>query len=115
MEGHGLSFIISRALSFRKENPHSFWYNYKQTTYKDDQMCIRDRSVERDPSTLLQEYVVQIDRFVSDRVLGKIDDFNVRSLVQSTGKKKFKPIQISDTGLECIEYLSLDCTSNDGE
>jgi adenine-specific DNA-methyltransferase len=25
------------------------------------------------------------------------------------------PIQISDTGLECIEYLSLDCTSNDGE
>lgn len=36
MEGHGLSFIISRALNFRKENPHSFWYNYKQTTYKDD-------------------------------------------------------------------------------
>jgi adenine-specific DNA-methyltransferase len=72
-------------------------------------------SVERDPSTLLQEYVVQIDRFVSDRVLGKIDDFNTRFLAQSTGKNKFKPIQISDTGLECIEYLSLDCTSNDGE
>jgi len=72
-------------------------------------------SVERDSSTLLQEYVVQIDRFVSDRVLGKIDDFNMRSLAQSTGKKKFKPIQMSDTGLECIEYLSLDCTSNDGE
>lgn len=72
-------------------------------------------SVERDPSTLLQEYIVQIDRFVSDRVLGKIDDFNMRSLAQSTGKKKFKPIQISDTGLECIEYLSLDCTSSDGE
>jgi adenine-specific DNA-methyltransferase len=74
-----------------------------------------DWSVERDSSTLLQEYVVQIDRFVSDRVLGKIEDYNMRSLAQNRRKKKFKPIQISNTGLECIEYLSLDCTSNDGE
>jgi adenine-specific DNA-methyltransferase len=72
-------------------------------------------SVERDSSTLLQEYVVQIDHFVSDRVLGKIEDYNMRSLAQNRRKKKFKPIQISNTGLECIEYLSLDCTSNDGE
>ena len=34
---------------------------------------------------------------------------------QSTGSKKFKPIQISSTGLECIEYLSLDCSSDAGE
>ncbi len=74
-----------------------------------------DWSVERDSSTLLQEYVVQIDHFVSDRVLGKIEDYNMRSLAQNRRKKKFKPIQISNTGLECIEYLSLDCTSNDGE
>lgn len=72
-------------------------------------------SVERDPSTLLQEYVVHIDSFISDRVLGKIEDYNMRSLAQSTGSKKFKPIQISSTGLECIEYLSLDCSSDAGE
>lgn len=72
-------------------------------------------SIERDQTTLLREYVVHIDRFVSDRVLGKIDDYNARSKAQSTGRKKFKPIQVSDTGLECIEYLSLDCTSDNGE
>lgn len=72
-------------------------------------------SIERDQSTLLQDYVVQIDSFISDRVLGKIEDYNMRSLAQSTGRKKFKPIQISTTGLECIEYLSLDCTSDAGE
>ena len=74
-----------------------------------------DWSIERDVSTLFQDYVVSINRFISDRVLGKIQDYNARSLAQSTGRKKFKPIQISTTGLECIEYLSLDCTSESGE
>ena len=72
-------------------------------------------TLEEDKHTLLQEYVVRIDRFISDRVLGKIQDYNARSLAQSTGRKKFKPIQISNTGLECIEYLSLDCTSDSGK
>jgi adenine-specific DNA-methyltransferase len=72
-------------------------------------------TLEEDKHTLLQEYVVRIDRFISDRVLGKIQDYNARSLEQSTGRKKFKPIQISNTGLECIEYLSLDCTSDSGK
>ena len=72
-------------------------------------------TLEEDKHTLLQEYVVRIDRFISDRVLGKIQDYNARSLAQSTGRKKFKPIQISNTGLEYIEYLSLDCTSDSGK
>jgi adenine-specific DNA-methyltransferase len=100
------------------ENPTTIEVELKDLKAVLSDVVINDEvewSVERDPSTLLQEYVVQIVRFVSDRVLGKIDDFNMRSLAQSKGRKKFKPIQISDTGLECIEYLSLDCTSNDGE
>ena len=44
-------------------------------------------TLEEDKHTLLQEYVVRIDRFISDRVLGKIQDYNARSLAQSTGKK----------------------------
>ena len=33
----------------------------------------------------------------------------------NTKKKKFKPIVISENGLELIEYLSLDCVSFEGE
>ena len=101
-----------------EENPTMIEIELKDLKAVLSDVVINDEvewSMERDPSTLMQEYVVQIERFVSDRVLGKIDDFNMRSLAQNTRRKKFVPIQISDTGLECIEYLSLDCTSNDGE
>ena len=35
--------------------------------------------------------------------------------MNATEKKPFKPIEISEDGLELIEYLSLDCTGVDGE
>ena len=60
-------------------------------------------------------YTVVIDTFVSDRVLQKITEFNEKSKLNSTAKKPFKPIEISDNGLELIEYLSLDCTAPKGE
>lgn len=60
-------------------------------------------------------YTVVIDTFVSDRVLQKITEFNEKSRLNSTAKKPFKPIEISDNGLELIEYLSLDCTAPKGE
>ena len=58
---------------------------------------------------------VTIDRFASDRVLGKILEFNNKNRLTSTAKKPFVEITVSDNGLETIEYLSLDCTSPDGE
>lgn len=58
-------------------------------------------------------YTVTIDRFLSDRVLGKIMDFNNKARLNS--KKSFKPIEVSEEGLELIEFLSLDCTARDGE
>ena len=58
---------------------------------------------------------VTIDRFTSDRVLGKIVDFNNKNRLAATAKKPFMEIVVSDDGLETIEYLSLDCTSADGE
>jgi len=58
---------------------------------------------------------VTIDRFVSDRVLGKILDFNNKNRLAATAKKPFVEITVSDDGLETIEYLSLDCTASDGE
>ena len=58
---------------------------------------------------------VTIDRFVSDRVLGKILEFNNKNRMNATAKKPFVEITVSDDGLETIEYLSLDCTATDGE
>ena len=63
---------------------------------------------------LLGGYAVTIDTFVSDRVLRKIDEFNQRALLNSSAKKPYKPIEISEEGLELIEYLSLDCTNAEG-
>lgn len=58
-------------------------------------------------------YAVCIDNFASDRVQGKIDEFNNKNLLNT--KKEFTPITISEEGLELIEFLSVDCTAQDGE
>ncbi len=58
-------------------------------------------------------YEVVIDKFVSDRVLGEILEFNNKNRLNS--KKAFKPIEISEEGLELIEFLSLDCTAAEGQ
>ena len=57
---------------------------------------------------------IEITKFVSDRVLQKIYDFNAKNM-GADKKKKFNPISISKEGLETIEYLSVDCTSAKGE
>ena len=60
-------------------------------------------------------WTVTIDRFASDRMLGKIMEFNNKNRLASTAKKPFVEITVSDDGLETIEYLSLDCTAAGGE
>jgi len=70
--------------------------------------------METASDTLLGGYAVVIDRFMSDRVRQKIEAFNAKSALNATPKKPYKPINISDDGLELIEYLSLDCTAASG-
>ena len=60
-------------------------------------------------------YTVTIDKFISDRVLSKIAEFNQKALLNSSAKKPYKPIEISEDGLELIEFLSVDCTVAEGE
>ena len=60
-------------------------------------------------------YAVVVDTFVSDRVLQKITEFNEKARMNATAKKPFKPIEVSEDGLELIEYLSLDCSAAQGE
>ena len=71
--------------------------------------------VEERTDNLFGRYAVVVDAFASDRVLQKIDEFNQKARMNATDKKPFKPIEISDTGLELIEYLSLDCTATQAE
>lgn len=59
-------------------------------------------------------YELEIIRFLSDRVLNKIKAYNEKKVAQSIKKgKAFAPINISESGLECIEYVSLDCKNAD--
>lgn len=81
-----------------------------------DDVVIGDHAEFRCEQTtegLFTGYTVTIDRFISDRVLGKIMDYNQKAMLNS--KKAFKPIEISEDGLELIEFLSLDCTAAEGE
>ena len=60
-------------------------------------------------------YSVIIDKFISDRVISKIDEFNEKAFLNSSEKKPYKPIEISEEGLELIEFISIDCTATEGE
>ena len=69
---------------------------------------------EENTDTLLGGYVITIDKFISDRVMSKIAEFNNTAMLNSSEKKPYKPIIISDDGLELIEFISVDCTSVEG-
>ena len=61
---------------------------------------------------LLNKYKITIDKFISDRVITKINEGNQKKLVNDKSGS-FKPIKLSKTGLECIEYIAVDCENDD--
>ena len=61
------------------------------------------------------EYQISIEKFISDRVIQKIEKYNQNIINQSTkSDKKISPINISGNGLELIEYISIDCSNDNG-
>lgn len=66
---------------------------------------------------LFNVWQVKMNTFHSDYLKKKIEEFNLKGEQQNAkkladGKKSnFKRIEISDEGLECIEWLSLDCSN----
>ncbi len=65
---------------------------------------------------------VSIDSYFCDRVIKKIEEYNLKTQEQwqnaTDDERKRKPlnlIKISPEGLETIEWLSLDCTSAEGQ
>ncbi|MGM9993998.1 MAG: DNA methyltransferase [Candidatus Avigastranaerophilus sp.] len=75
-----------------------------------------DYTLEEIQEKIFKEYQVTINKFVSDRVIQRIDEYNAKKYAQSLkgANKKYSPIIISENGLETIEYISLDCTNTDG-
>lgn len=71
--------------------------------------------VAQNSEDLLGGYKIIIDKFISDRVNGKILEFNQKALANSSEKKPYKPITISEDGLELIEFVSIDTTTSSGE
>lgn len=59
-------------------------------------------------------YNIRITKFLSDRVMQKINDFNAKNM-GADKNGKFTPILISEEGLETIEFVSVDCTASEGE
>lgn len=70
---------------------------------------------EENKKDLLGGYNTIIDKFASDRVMQKIEEFNQKAFLNSSDKKPYNPIKISDDALELIEFISLDCSAADGE
>jgi len=71
--------------------------------------------IDKISDSLFDGFVVSVEKFVSDRVMQKIDEFNQKTCLNSSEKKPHKPIEISECGLELIEFVSVDCTASNGE
>lgn len=72
--------------------------------------------LNEDGNDLFSKYNVEITKFLSDRVIKKIDEFNEKGMKSQIAKSKtYNPITISDNGLETIEWVSVDCSADKGE
>ena len=82
-----------------------------------DEVVVEDEAeweLTETQENLFKGWKVELNSFHSDRVLRKIEEVNLKGQQQSIAKgKAFKPIEISDEGLETIEWLSLDCSTAD--
>lgn len=81
-----------------------------------DEISLEDEmeyTIKEDRSKIDGGYTIDIEKFYSDSVVRRINSFNLKS-AQNDKKGKFKPITVSDNGLELVEYISLDYTNKDG-
>lgn len=83
---------------------------------EDDIQFTQPRLIEKDMYTKV--WKVKIANFHSDRVHRKISEYNQKKQLQVLKSKKdmvYKPIILSESELETIEWVSLDCTASDGD
>ena len=80
---------------------------------KDLKEILSEVVVEDEVIYSIKNHEIIIDKFISDRVLLKIDEYNQKKQLNKKAKT-YTPLTISDDGLEMIEYISLDCTNKEG-
>jgi adenine-specific DNA-methyltransferase len=74
------------------------------------------KNVTEENTQRTQGFEVEITKFISDRLIQKIGEFNQKGNLQSLKKgTKFNPINISEEGLELIELIALDCENTEGQ
>ena len=78
--------------------------------YAEDEMIYE---IKNDRTVFPPGISLEVKSFYSDAVKKRIDSFNLKNS-QADKKGKFKPITLSDTGLELIEMISLDCSEAEG-
>lgn len=84
----------------------------------DDVVCEDNAEweVSENHTDLLGGWKLTLKQFHSDRVCRKIEGYNLKGQQQALQKgKEFKPLIISEEGLETIEWLSVDCTCADAK
>lgn len=84
----------------------------------DDVVCEDNAEWElsENNTDLLGGWKLTLKQFHSDRVCRKIEEYNLKGQQQALQKgKEFKPLIISEEGLETIEWLSVDCTCADAK
>jgi adenine-specific DNA-methyltransferase len=95
-----------------------------------DEIVLND-VVDYDMREVEGGFEIEFNSFISDRLTQKIEEYNQKRALQNKGKQKslneiaeeeetskktvkFKPIEISENGLELIEMISLDCANKEG-
>ena len=82
-----------------------------------DNVVVNDEAewhVEEAKDGLIDVWRVTIDSFQSDRVLTSIAEYNAKGQAQANNKGHvYKPLTISDEGLETIEWISVDEETSD--
>lgn len=103
-----------------KTNNTGIEIEYRDLKQLLDEVVVSDEAewtLQESPNALIDKWTIRIDSFQSDRVRRKIDELNMKGRQQALGAKsrgkakEFKPLLISDEGLETIEWISLDCTN----
>ncbi|KAA6340816.1 Modification methylase RsrI [termite gut metagenome] len=70
--------------------------------------------VEFKTTKIKDGYEIEITKFISDCLIREIHEFNQKGNLQSLIKgEKFEPISISESGLELIELIALDCENTE--
>ena len=83
--------------------------------FRDLKELLSEVVIDDDVDYKITNNEIVINHFSSDRVQLKIDEYNDKMQAQAIKKgTEYKPLKISDEGLELIEFISLDCTNTEG-